>query len=122
MSHGSEQQQDGSAQVVTEDGTSIRVLEAPDRSRFEAWLGDDPVGILDYRVEASSGHVVLAHTQTYPPFGGRGIASALTRFGLERIRAERGPGTVVPQCPFSREFVAAHTEFADLLVSKTAAR
>ncbi|WP_353651165.1 GNAT family N-acetyltransferase [Nakamurella sp. A5-74] len=121
MSHGNEQQQVGSTHVVTEDGTTILVFDDPARSRFEAHLNDEPVGIIDYRVEEVSGHVVIAHSQTYPPMGGRGIASALTRFALGRIREDRGTGTVVLQCPFSRDFVAARPEFADLLVPPAAA-
>lgn len=116
-----EPQHVGSTHVVTEDGTTILVFDDPDRSRFEAHLNDEPVGIIDYRVEEASGHVVISHSQTYPPMGGRGIASALTRFALDRIRRERGTGSVVLQCPFSRDFMAAHPEFADLLVPSAAA-
>lgn len=114
------QQQDDSTQVVTEDGTKILVFDDPDRSRFEASLDGEPAGIIDYRVDEVSGSIVISHTQTYPPLGGRGIASALTRYALDQIRNDRGPGSVVLQCPFSRDFVTAHPQYADLLAPPAA--
>lgn len=101
-------------QVETEDGTVLAVRDAVERSRFEARQDGELAGFLDYAVTGPA--VVFVHTETVPPFGGHGVAGALTRWALLRVRAERGAGSLVPQCPFTRRYLREHPEFRDLAV------
>ncbi|MDR2974731.1 MAG: N-acetyltransferase [Propionibacteriaceae bacterium] len=80
-------------------------------SRFEAIEDGRVVGWLIYRDE---GDGVLALNHTIVPDSGHGIGSALVKHVLEEVEA-RG-GSVVPNCPFVRSYIADHPEFADLVV------
>ena len=78
--------------------------------RFEAEV-EGKMGVLEYRMAGHS--IVFTHTGVPPEIEGRGIASELTRAGLEYARAQRLK--VVPQCPFVREYLARHSEYGDLV-------
>lgn len=99
--------------IATADGTELVVRDATDRSRFEAWQDGEPAGLIDYVVTA--GAIVFVHTETAPRFGGHGVAAALTGWALLRVQRERGPGSLVPRCPFTRRYLAEHPELGDLV-------
>ena len=75
--------------------------------RYEACLGDDLAGFLDYR--RHPGRITLVHTEVDPAFEGRGIGAALAIHALE---AARGAGeAVIPSCPFVRSYIRRHPEW-----------
>ncbi|MBV8706318.1 MAG: N-acetyltransferase [Acidobacteriaceae bacterium] len=80
------------------------------RRRFEAEV-ENKLGVLEYHVAGKS--IVFTHTGVPPEIEGRGIASALTKAGLEYAREHHLK--VVPQCPFVREYLMKHSEYGDLL-------
>jgi predicted GNAT family acetyltransferase len=57
--------------------------------------------------------VVFTHTEVDDAFEGRGVGSVLVHEALEAVRAEGGH--VVALCPFVREYVERHPEYAELL-------
>jgi len=80
-------------------------------SRFEAHEDDQLVGWLDY---SSQDQVVsMPHTEVPPEFSGRGIGGQLVGFALAYAR-DHG-WSVLPVCPFIRNYMVTHPEFQDLV-------
>ena len=65
----------------------------------------------NYRLAPST--VIITHTETPPTLRGRGIASALVKGALERIRADGLK--VVAGCGFVSFYLENHPEYADLV-------
>ena len=62
------------------------VRHAPERSRYELWLGERLGGVADYR--RGGGVVDLHHTEVDSDLRGRGLAARLTDFALDDLEAE----------------------------------
>jgi uncharacterized protein len=92
-------------------GDELTIVDNPDERRYEARIGDQLAGWVEYgRVQS---RLVALHTEVPPAFGGRGIASALVRRVLDDARA--AGLTVTPRCPFFKAHFQRHPEDADLL-------
>ena len=89
----------------------IRVLDAPQRSRFEIRVGGELAGFTQYR--RRPGLIAFVHTETEPRFEGHGLASRLVRTALGEARSQQL--SVLPFCPFVREYIARHSEYLDLV-------
>lgn len=87
------------------------IADRPDADRYEARLGDELVGFVDYRMVRA--RRIILHTEVPPRFGGRGIGAALARHVLEDARAT-GIGVTV-KCPFIVAYLTRHPEYADVL-------
>ncbi len=88
----------------------LTVVDAAERSRFEARCAGEPAGFAQYvRTDTL---VVYPHTEVDPAYEGRGVGAALARTALDDARA-RGL-KVVPICPFIRGYLERHPEYADL--------
>jgi len=90
----------------------LRVLDEPERSRYEAWVGDRMAGAAYYRLHPD--RIVFTHTEVDEAFGGQGIASHIAAFALDDARA-RGL-RVEPRCPFVAAYMRRHHAYDDLLV------
>ncbi|WP_410787216.1 GNAT family N-acetyltransferase [Kribbella sp. C-35] len=90
----------------------ISVVDAKDRSRYEAVDSDgNLMGFVDYRLHP--GVISFIHAETLPEFRGRGVAG---RIATESLDDARALGLQVkPLCPFYIDFLAEHTEYADLV-------
>ena len=89
----------------------LTIRNVPDARRYEARLGDELAGWVDYgRVRT---RLVALHTEVLPEFGGRGIGSALVRHVIADARA--GGFTITPRCPLFRTHFERHPEDADLV-------
>jgi predicted GNAT family acetyltransferase len=89
----------------------IRVVDMPDRSRFEIQVGGEVAGFAEYR--RRPGLIAFVHTLTDPRFEGQGLASQLVRTALDEAR---GDGlSVLPFCPFVRGYIERHTDYLDLV-------
>ncbi|MCU1504744.1 MAG: hypothetical protein JWM12_4098 [Ilumatobacteraceae bacterium] len=82
---------------------AITVQDNPQRQRFEIMVDDELAGYAEYRRDA--GKLVFPHTETLPAFGGRGLGTMLVTAALEAVREEGV--TVLPQCWFVRDVIAA---------------
>lgn len=80
-------------------------------SRYEARVGDILAGFADYA--EAPGVLLFTHTEVDPDFRGRGIGSALARFGLDDARAQGV--AVVALCSFMAGYIERHPHYADLL-------
>ena len=91
-------------------GSVIR--DNADESRWEISLDGERVGLITYSID--DGVITYRHAETDPEYGGRGLASTLTRAALDDARA-RGL-RIRPRCPFVVDFVARHqAEYGDLV-------
>lgn len=83
------------------------VTDRPSESRYEARIGSELAGFIEYRM-AGDRRIVL-HTEVLPAFSGRGIGAAMARHVLEEARASERRVTV--KCPFVRAYVERHPEY-----------
>jgi len=90
---------------------TFAIVDNPEKSRFEADLGDGSLAIADYSLR--HGKIIFTHTEVPPAHEGQGIGSALIRFALAAAR-ERGL-QVVPICPFFVAYIQKHESEQDLL-------
>lgn len=81
--------------------TEVRDNQASSRLEIAA---DGEIAELVYRVRA--GRLVLVHTGVPESLGGRGLGGALVRAAL--AKAANGGLTVVPLCPFARDWLERH--------------
>ena len=89
----------------------LSVRNSPERSRYEAVLDGEVVGVADYHVV--DGRMVLPHTEVSPDHEGKGIGGRLARAALDGAR-DRGL-LVVPSCWFIREYIDRTGGYADLV-------
>jgi uncharacterized protein len=78
------------------------------QSRFELRIGN-AVAELVYRRRAD--RLVLIHTEVPDELGGRGIGGLLVQAALAKAAAD--DLTVVPLCPFARNWLERHPDAAD---------
>ena len=96
----------------------IRVVDAPERARFEIRVDGEIAGFTEYR--RRPGLIAFIHTLIDPRFEGQGLASELVRTVLSEARSHRL--SVLPFCPFVRAYIADHTEYLDLVPEKMRAQ
>jgi uncharacterized protein len=91
---------------------AIRVLDEPERSRFEVRVDGELAGFTEYR--RRPGLIAFMHTLIDPRFEGQGLASRLVQTALSEARTSGL--AVLPFCPFVRAYIAGHSEeFLDLV-------
>lgn len=88
-----------------------RVVDNPDRSRFEILVDGRPAGFADYVV--TNGVLTLPHTVVDPAYGGRGVGSILVGEVLDVARQR--DLLVRPLCSFVADYIAKNPEYADLV-------
>jgi uncharacterized protein len=88
------------------------VSHNPEQSRYEAHVDGALAGIAVYQLTDKL--VVFTHTEVEPAYEGQGIGSALARFALDDVRSE-GSRKVVPLCPFIKQWIGHHPDYADLV-------
>jgi predicted GNAT family acetyltransferase len=92
-------------------GNEISVVDAKERSRYEAVDADgNLMGFVDYKLHP--GVITFLHAETLPDFRGQGVAGRIAAKSLDDARALGL--RVKPACPFYQDFLAEHTEYADL--------
>jgi predicted GNAT family acetyltransferase len=97
--------------VATTPSADVRVVDVPDRSRFEIRVDGEVAGSTEYR--RRPGLIAFVHTLIDPRFEGRGLASQLVRTALSEARSDGL--SVLPFCPFVRSYIAGHPEYLDLV-------
>ena len=89
----------------------IRIVDVPDRSRYEVRVDGEIAGFAEYR--RRPGLIAFIHTLIDPRFEGQGLASKLVRTALDEARSDAV--AVLPFCPFVRSYIAGHSEYVDLV-------
>jgi predicted GNAT family acetyltransferase len=90
--------------------SDVDVVRNDDLGRFEAVV-DGETAFVTFRRDGD--RIVLIHTEVPDRLEGRGVGSSLVRGALENARANGY--TIVPQCPFVREFLERHPDEAKRL-------
>ena len=90
-----------------------KVVDVPEKGRFEIRLDDQVVGLASYHIDGTT--MTLPHTEVDPSMGGRGIGTALVAGVLDAAR-ERGLH-VLPYCSFIRHYIQQHPECVDLVAA-----
>jgi predicted GNAT family acetyltransferase len=96
---------------VTDSGAEIRVSDNREEHRYEARVGQDVLGFIDYHAEP--GLVTIMHTEVDRAAEGRGVGSRLAAGALDDLR-RRGLSVRV-LCPFVRDYIRRHPEYEDLM-------
>lgn len=94
----------------------LDVLDAPERKRFEADLGNGEYAFAAYNRLSTA--IMFTHSEVPVSHEGQGIGSALIRASLDAARAEGLK--VMPVCPFFASYMKRHPETHDLLESSYA--
>ena len=90
------------------DDAQIVVNDAPDRHRFEVTVDGELAGFLVYRDRR--GLLALIHTEVPETLEGQGIGGRLVTAAVDR--AAREGLTIVPLCPFARDWLERHPDVA----------
>ncbi|QZY29205.1 GNAT family N-acetyltransferase [Nocardioides coralli] len=87
------------------------VTDNRDRDRFEIHLGDELVGIAQYRLRDDT--IAFTHAEVSDEHEGQGLGSTLAG---ESLAAARKAGlAVLPACPFFADYLQRHPEHVDLV-------
>ena len=97
--------------MTTAPSADVRVVDVPERSRFEIRVDGEVAGFSEYRRRPEL--IAFIHTLIDPRFEGRGLASELVRTALSQARSDGL--SVLPFCPFVRSYIAGHTEYLDVV-------
>ena len=89
----------------------LEVADNPDKERFEILADGELAGFVQYHLRGDE--IAFTHTQTDDRFRGQGIAARLVQSSLDAAR--RRHLTVLPYCPFVRNWITEHREYADLV-------
>ncbi|MFI1379969.1 GNAT family N-acetyltransferase [Embleya sp. NPDC020886] len=95
---------------MTDQGVAPVVVHVADRDRYEIRIDGTFAGVTMYHDRG--GQRVFYHTKIDDAFAGRGLASVLVREALNDVRA--GGRRIVPVCPYVKQFLGKHREFADI--------
>ena len=93
---------------------SANVVHKPENNRFEIYLEDERVGLMDY--EQVDSEIRLTHTEVDPAHQGKNLAAILLRESLDTIRTQ-DMGKVVPICSYTVKYMEKHPETQDLLLN-----
>ena len=89
-----------------------KVVHDEANKRYEIFLGDGRVGLMDYSL--APGEIHLVHTEVDPAHQGKNLAAILLRESLADIR-KTGSHKVVPICSYTVRYMEKHPETHDLL-------
>lgn len=87
------------------------VGHVPDRARYEISVGGRPAGLSQYLED--DGRRIFFHTEVDDAYEGQGLAAILVARALDDTRASGL--RVIPMCPYVKQFVRKHPEYADLV-------
>jgi uncharacterized protein len=93
---------------------STNVVHDIENHRYELFLDQERVGLMDY--ELKPGEIHLVHTEVLPKHQGQNLAAILLRESLADIR-QRAAEKVVPICSYTVRYMELHPETQDLLLN-----
>ena len=89
----------------------VQTSKNESENRYEARVDGELAGAAYYELDEK--RIVFTHTEVDDRFEGQGVGSSLARFALDDVRAE-GTHRVVPRCPFIKDWIDKHPDYADL--------
>ena len=91
---------------------SANVVHDVDNNRYEIFLEQERVGLMDYVLSGDEIHLV--HTEVDPAHQGKNLAAILLREALADIRVTASH-KVVPICSYTVRYMEKHPDTHDLL-------
>jgi predicted GNAT family acetyltransferase len=91
----------------------VTVTDNPEAHQYEIRMDGGLAGFVTYRMHP--GRIEFIHTEIRPELEGHGLGGRLARAVLDDAR-KRGL-SVKPTCPFIKEFITEHEEYADLVAA-----
>ena len=91
-------------------GSEVRIYHNQEKHRYEAVV-DGKTAVLEYR--DAGGLRYYTHTEVPEALEGRGIGSRLAQTALDEAQAE--PLSIVPLCPFVRNYIERHPQYKPLV-------
>ena len=91
-----------------------KVVHDEANKRYEIFLEEDRVGLMDYSL--MPGEIHLVHTEVDPAHQGKNLAAILLRESLADIR-EKGKEKVVPVCSYTVRYMEKRPDTHDLLLN-----
>lgn len=88
-----------------------RVVDVPDKGRYEIHDGDARAGVLQYARRPRL--IALIHTRIDPAREGGGVGGDLVAAVLGHLRG--GGVAVLPFCPFVNAYIERHPEYVELV-------
>jgi uncharacterized protein len=89
------------------------VVDVPEASRYELWLGGQLIGLAAYR--RRNGRIAFTHTEVEESCEGRGFGGRLAAAALDAAR--EAALEVVPLCPFIAHYIERDPEYEQLVAS-----
>jgi predicted GNAT family acetyltransferase len=97
---------------------TMEVRDARNKERFELVVDGEVAGFAAYRLDGD--RFTFTHTEVSDEHEGEGLGSRLVGDALRQV-ADRG-GSVVPECPFVRAYIAKHDEHRSIVPESDRAR
>jgi predicted GNAT family acetyltransferase len=88
-----------------------RVVDDSASGRFEILVDGQVAGFAAYQRTSSA--LLFTHTEIDSRYEGRGLGSTVARAALDAARNQRS--SVLPFCPFIRDYIQRHPEYLDLV-------
>jgi uncharacterized protein len=104
------------AEHMPDPSDDLRIVDNPEKHRYDAVLGETVVGFAEYR--RAAGRLILVHTEVDPAFEGRGFGARLAAGVLTDLRTRGLRATV--HCPFIKSYIQRHHEFDDVVIDRSA--
>jgi predicted GNAT family acetyltransferase len=89
----------------------LKVTDNPGQERFEIHADGEVAGFLAYHLRGNQ--IALIHTEIDDRFRGHGAGGRLVQASLDSARERHL--TVLPYCPFARDWIERHPEYIDLV-------
>ena len=86
------------------DTTDVQVTRNDDESRYEATVGGELAGVIEFADR--DGSIEMTHTEVRDEFQGKGVASALASEALADVASRSG--TVIPSCSYVARYLSKH--------------
>ena len=95
--------------MTHDTGSELRVIDAPDRHRYEIVRDGTVVGYAAF--QKTDQLIVFTHTEVDPSLEGQGVGGLLIRGALDHVRTLRL--AVLPICPFVQAWMARHRDYTN---------
>jgi predicted GNAT family acetyltransferase len=89
----------------------VKVIDNTELARYDILADGEVAGFVLYTRHGSE--IALTHTETDDRFRGLGLGSRLIQTVLDTARERHL--TVLPYCPFVKNWLSTHHEYADLV-------
>lgn len=94
-----------------EQTAQVQVADNPDNNRFEGYIDDELVGVIEHIPLESK--VIATHTEVASAHEGQGVGSQLVAGALALLRD--GDRLVQPLCPYVTAYLRRHPEYSDVV-------